>query len=249
MTRDLDLARRLAAEARSITVLTGAGLSTASGIPDFRGPQGVWTQNPKAERISTLSWYLNDPEVRRLAWQTRAWSPVWDAEPNPAHRAITELQKSGRLRGLITSNTDGLHQVAGTEDVIELHGSARRWRCESCSHGGPIAQMVDRVKAGEDDPRCPRCGGITRATVILFEEMLDPGVIDAASQAAADCDLFLAVGTSLVVYPAAGLLPLAVRSGAQVVIVNAEETPFDHLAAAVISDPIETALPTLLGLA
>ena len=227
MTRDLDLARQLVADAHSITILTGAGLSTASGIPDFRGPQGVWTQDPKAERISTLSWYLNDPEVRRLAWQSR----VWEAIPNPAHLAITALQRAGRLRALITSNTDGLHQLAGTEQVLELHGSDRDWRCESCHHSGPMAQMLDRVRSGETDPGCPDCGGIVRATTILFEEQLDPDVIDAASQAAADCDLFLAAGTSLVVYPAAGLLPLAMRSGAQVIIMNAEQTPFDRLAA------------------
>ena len=247
MTRDLDLARQLVADAHSITILTGAGLSTASGIPDFRGPQGVWTQDPKAERISILSWYLNDPEVRRLAWQSRAESPVWEATPNPAHLAITALQRAGRLRALITSNTDGLHQLAGTEQVLELHGSDRDWRCESCHHSGPMAQMLDRVRSGETDPGCPDCGGIVRATTILFEEQLDPDVIDAASQAAADCDLFLAAGTSLVVYPAAGLLPLAMRSGAQVIIMNAEQTPFDRLAAAVIHDPLQTALPAVLA--
>lgn len=244
---DPTLAQQVVSSAGSITILTGAGLSTASGIPDFRGPQGVWTQDPAAERISTLSCYLGDPAVRRLAWERRTWSPVWEARPNAAHDAITDLQVSGRLRGVITSNTDGLHQLAGTRDVVELHGSARRWRCEACGQGGPMEEMLDRVRAGETDPPCPHCGGIVRATTILFEEMLDPDVIEKAAEAAADCDVFLAVGTSLVVHPAAGLLPLALREGAAVLIVNAEETPYDDYASAVVREPIETVLPQLLA--
>lgn len=240
-------ARRMLAEAERITVLTGAGLSTASGIPDFRGPQGVWTLDPEAERVSTLSYYLTDPAVRKAAWQRRTWSPVFSAEPNAAHRALVDLERSGRLRAVITSNTDGLHQLAGSVNVLELHGSARRWRCESCGRSGPMTEMLERVQAGEDDPSCPSCGGIVRATTILFEENLDPQVIDAAVAAASDCDVFLAVGTSLGVYPAAGLLPLALRSGARAVIVNAEETEYDLYAWAVIRERIESALPRLLA--
>ena len=240
-------AHLMLADAERITVLTGAGMSTASGIPDFRGPQGVWTLDPEAERVSTLSYYLTDPAVRKAAWQRRTWSPVFSAEPNAAHRALADLERTGRLRALVTSNTDGLHQLAGSVNVLELHGSARRWRCETCRRTGSMEEMLARVTAGEADPACPSCGGIVRATTILFEENLDPEVIDAAVAAASDCDVFLAVGTSLGVYPAAGLLPLALRSGARAVIVNAEETEFDHYAWAVIRERIESVLPRLLG--
>lgn len=240
-------AHRMLTEAEHITVLTGAGMSTASGIPDFRGPQGVWTLDPEAERVSTLSYYLTDPAVRKAAWQRRTWSPVFSAEPNEGHRALAELERTGRLRAIITSNTDGLHQQAGSTNVIELHGSARRWRCESCRRTGPMEEMLTRVTAGEADPACPTCGGIVRATTILFEENLDPDVVDAAVAAASDCDVFLTVGTSLAVYPAAGLLPLAMRAGARSVIVNAEETEYDHYAFAVIRERIESVLPRLLA--
>lgn len=240
-------AAELLAGASRITILTGAGISTASGIPDFRGPQGLWTLDPKAERISTLSYYLGDPEVRRLAWRYRGTSEMWRADPNAAHRAIADLQRQGRLRGLITSNTDGLHQLAGSTGVIEVHGNARTWRCESCRATGPMEEMIARVEAGEDDPDCPHCGGIVRATTILFEEYLDPDVLDAAYAAAAGCDAFVAVGTSLTVHPAAGLVPYARGHGALIVIVNAEETPYDDLADAVFRDPIVDALPDLLA--
>ncbi len=239
-------AASLCATRSRITILTGAGISTASGIPDYRGPDGVWTKNPKAERISTLDWYLYDPEVRALAWQSKLHSPAWQARPNAAHAAVTQLQRAGRLRSCITSNIDGLHPDAGTTEVLEVHGSARRWRCEDCPARGDMAEQLDRVRGGDTDPRCPNCGGITRATTILFGENLDPDVIDAASRAAQDCDLFIAVGTSLGVYPAAGLLPLAVRAGAPAVIVNAQETPYDDIATAVIREPIADSLPALL---
>jgi NAD-dependent deacetylase len=244
--RTLAEAADLCATRTRITVLTGAGISTASGIPDYRGPDGVWTKNPKAERVSTLDWYVNDPEVRAIAWQTELHSPAREARPNAAHLAITDLQRAGRLRACVTSNIDGLHTDAGTTDVIEVHGSSRRWRCEDCPATGAMPEMLDRVLAGDRDPRCPTCGGITRATTILFGEFLDPEVIDAASRAAASCDLFIAVGTSLTVHPAAGLLPLAIRSGAPAIIVNAQETPYDDQATAVIREPIATALPHLL---
>ncbi len=242
-----ETARRMLRQAEHITVLTGAGMSTASGIPDFRGPQGVWTLDPEAERVSTLSYYLRDPAVRKAAWQRRTWSPVFSAEPNDAHRALADLERSGRLRALVTSNTDGLHQLAGSVNVIELHGSARQWRCQSCRRTGPMEEMLARVTAGEDDPDCPTCGGIVRATTILFEENLDGEVIDAAVAAASSCDVLLTIGTSLGVYPAAGLVPLAIREGARAIIVNAEETPYDQYAWAVLRDRIETVLPRLLA--
>ncbi|MFP5417467.1 MAG: SIR2 family NAD-dependent protein deacylase [Actinomycetes bacterium] len=241
-------AAELVASSSRILALTGAGLSTASGIPDFRGPQGRWTKDPDSEKISTLSHYLHDEDVRRKAWQARAHSAHWAASPNAGHLALVDLEKAGRLAGIVTQNTDGLHLLAGSspEIVHEIHGNARTWRCEDCGRTGPMREMVDRVLAGEDDPRCPECGGITRATVILFEELLDPTVLDAGVRLAEQADLVLAVGTSLVVHPVAGLVPYAFGHSARVVIVNAEETQYDYLADALLRDPIEDTLPRLV---
>lgn len=246
---DLAHARALLADAARVAVLTGAGISTASGIGDFRGPQGRWTLDPDAERVSTLSWYLSDPDVRAKAWAFRAESPVYDAQPNPAHTALVALENGARLTGLITQNTDGLHQLAGSnpELVIELHGNSRTWRCESCRATGPMIDMVRLVRAGALDPRCPYDGGIVRATTILFEEPLDPAVIDEAVASVDDADALLVIGTSLGVHPAAGLVPYAHRRGVQIVIVNAEPTDYDGLAAFVLRDPIVGIVPVLLG--
>ena len=237
------------ADAERIVILSGAGLSTAAGIPDFRGPEGLWTRDPYAELVSTLSWYLRDDDVRKAAWRRRADPAMWAAEPTRAHRAIVELERQGRLRGIVTQNTDGLHQVAGSspELVHEVHGSARTWRCEMCGRTGPMTEMVERVQAGEEDPRCPDCGGITRATVILFEEVLDPDVLQASLDAVEDCDAIVAVGTTLGVYPVAGLFPLALQQGAYGVIVNASETAFDDDADEVIRGRLDDVLPGLLG--
>lgn len=224
------------AEANRIVILSGAGLSTAAGIPDFRGPNGLWTKDPYAELVSDISWYLRDEDVRKAAWRRRCAPEVWAAQPTAAHRAIVELEKQGRLHGIVTQNTDGLHQLAGSspELVHEVHGSMRRWRCEMCGRTGPMEEMRDRVHAGEDDPRCPDCGGITRATVILFGEVLEPDVIEAAITAVEGCDAIVAVGTTLGVYPVAGLFPTAIQRGAHAMIVNDSETPMDHLAHEVV---------------
>lgn len=237
------------ADARNIVILSGAGLSTAAGIPDFRGPEGLWTRDPYAELVSTLSWYLRDDDVRKAAWRRRADPAAWAARPTRAHRAIVELERQGRLRGIITQNTDGLHQLAGSnpELVHEVHGSMRTWRCEMCGRTGPMEEMVERVRAGEEDPRCPSCGGIVRATVILFEEVLDTDVLQASVDAVEACDAIVAVGTSLGVYPVAGLFPLALEHGAYGVIVNASPTPFDDEADQVVRGQIDDVLPGLLG--
>ncbi|QIK72352.1 NAD-dependent deacetylase [Propioniciclava coleopterorum] len=246
---DLTTARDLVAHSRRILALTGAGLSTASGIPDFRGPQGRWTQDPEAERISTLSWYLEDDDVRAKAWQARAHSPARTATPNAGHLALVDLEDSGRLAGIVTQNTDGLHLLAGSTPrlVHEVHGNARAWRCEDCGATGAMAAMLARVEAGDPDPRCPECGGITRATVILFEEPLDREILDAAVELAEQADLVLAIGSSLTVHPVAGLVPYAFGHAAKVVILNAEETPYDYLASAIIREPIQDALPALVA--
>lgn len=247
VTSNPELARDLIAAATRITALTGAGISTGSGIPDFRGPQGLWTADPKADRISTLDWYLHDDHVRRLAWQYREASPMWEATPNAAHRALVRLEEQGRLRALITQNTDGLHRVAGSRAVWEVHGNVQFWRCEDCRAEGPMREAIERVRQGDPDPRCPECGGIIRATTILFGENLVPEVLQEANLAAEECDLLLAVGTSLTVMPVAGLVAVAKSTGARVVIVNGEPTPYDRRADAVVREPIEDVLPQLIG--
>lgn len=233
-----------------ITFLTGAGISTGAGIPDFRGPEGIWTKDPDAELTSTLSYYLGDAAIRRKAWQYRSQSRFWEAAPTRAHRAIAEFeQRTGRVRGIITQNVDGLHQLAGSRDALvhEVHGNVRTWRCEDCQQTGPMKDMIDRARAGEIEPRCLQCGGIIRATTILFGEMLDEAVLDAAIDAAEDCEVIIAVGTSLNVTPVASLFPLAVESGAVGYIVNAEPTPFDAWADDVLDGDIEDVLPPLLS--
>ena len=232
-----------------IVALTGAGISTDSGIPDFRGPQGVWTKDPKAERLSNVHDYLADPEVRKLSWKSRLDHPAWHAQPNAAHYALVALERKGKLHALITQNIDGLHQLAGTspEKVIEVHGTMREVVCMTCDWRGPMEPVLDRVRGGEEDPPCERCGGVLKSATISFGQPLVPHVINRAMRSAEQADLLLAVGTGLQVYPVAGAVPSAKASGARIVIVNAEPTPFDDLADAVIREPIGGVLPALCG--
>ena len=240
-------ARRWIAASSRIVVLTGAGISTDSGIPDFRGPQGVWTKNPKAEKLSNIHHYMSDPEVRKLAWQSRLAHPAWRAEPNAGHAALVGLERRGKLLALITQNIDGLHQRAGSapERVIEVHGTVHEVVCMRCERRGPMQQTLERVRDGEEDPPCIECGGILKSATISFGQPLVPEVIERASRVSMDAGLFIAVGTSLQVYPVAGLLPLAKHAGARVIIANAEPTPLDHLADAVIASPIGEVLPLI----
>jgi len=232
---------------RVLTVLTGAGISTDSGIPDFRGPQGLWTRNPGAQQLSTYQAYVSDPQVRRRSWQARRNNPAWTAEPNPAHAALAELTGSRIDTRVITQNIDGLHQKAGTpaERVIEVHGSMFSVVCVSCGDRSPMAGALARVDAGEADPGCTRCGGILKSATVMFGQRLDPVVFARAERAALGCGLFLAVGTTLSVEPAASLCRLAAGAGAAVVIVNADPTTYDELAVEVIREPIGTAVPRI----
>lgn len=234
--------------AKRVVVLTGAGISTDSGIPDFRGPQGVWTKNPVAEKMSNIHYYLADPEVRKASWQNRLSSPAWRAKPNSGHLALVELEKQRKLHALITQNIDELHQLAGNsaELVIEVHGSMRRFMCWGCGMRGPMERVLDRVRTGEDDPKCRDCGGILKSDTISFGQQLVPEVIDRAMRAAAEADLFFAVGTSLQVYPIAGAFDLARSAGAKTVIMNAQPTPFDSEADAVLPGSISELLPLLV---
>jgi NAD-dependent deacetylase len=237
-------------DAQRVVVLTGAGISTESGIPDFRGPQGVWTKNPLAEKLSNIHYYMSDPEVRKAAWKSRLEHPAWNAKPNAGHLALAALERRGKLHALITQNIDELHQMAGNspDKVIEVHGTVRKVVCMACGMIAPMKKALDRVRAGEDDPPCRDCGGILKSATISFGQQLVPDVIARASRAAGEADLFLAIGTSLQVYPVAGTVEIARAAGARVVILNAEETPFDGMADAVIRDPIGAVLPQLLGL-
>lgn len=235
-------------DASSITVLAGAGISTESGIPDFRGPQGVWTRHPERQRLFTLESYLADPEVRRAAWLERLGHPAWTAEPGPGHRALASFERSGRLRAIATQNIDGLHQAAGSDPalVLELHGTLHEAMCLACGLRTPMREVLDRVRAGEPDPPCLMCGGIQKSATISFGQTLESRVIDAAFRAAGDADLFLAVGTSLTVTPAATLCDAAKDGGATLVIVNAEPTPYDGVADVVLRGRIGEILPEIL---
>jgi NAD-dependent deacetylase len=242
-------ARKLIDAAERVVALTGAGISTDSGIPDFRGPQGLWTRNPLAEKMSNIHYYLADREVRKLSWQNRLSSPAWAARPNAGHLALVHLEKENKLHALITQNIDELHQQAGNspDKVIEVHGSMRRFMCWGCGMRGPMQLVLERVRAGEEDPECRTCGGILKSDTISFGQQLVPEVIDRAMSAAAEADVFLAVGSTLQVYPVAGAVDIARSAGAKVIIVNAQPTAFDDVADAVLPGSISEILPVILG--
>lgn len=237
------------AAAERVVVLTGAGISTDSGIPDFRGPNGVWTRDPAAEKASTLSHYVSDPDVRRAAWRNRLASPAWSAEPNAGHRALVELERQGRLHTLVTQNIDGLHQRAGSDPalVVEVHGTLHRVACLSCGETAPMERALERVRGGEEDPACRSCGGILKSATISFGQSLVAEDIERAFAAAEACDVLLALGTSLTVQPVSRLVPTAKQAGAAVVILNAEPTPYDGLADAVVAGSISEVLPRLVA--
>jgi NAD-dependent deacetylase len=226
--------------AQQITVLTGAGISTDSGIPDFRGPDGVWTRDPEAEAMVTLQSYVADPVVRERAWRERAGHPAWTAEPNAAHRALIALERAGRLRAIVTQNVDRLHQRAGSDPdrVIEIHGTIFEVECLGCGARGPMSETLRRVEAGETDPPCRGCGGILKSATISFGQAMPPDRMRAALELALSSDLFLVLGSSLVVHPAASLPSLAKENGARLAIINREPTPLDDQADIVIAGEI-----------
>ncbi|MFD7707282.1 NAD-dependent deacetylase [Streptomyces sp. NPDC059785] len=231
-----------------VAVLSGAGISTDSGIPDYRGPNGLWRRDPEAEKLVTYEYYMGDPEIRRRSWLMRRENRTLGAEPNAAHRAVAELERSGTAVRVITQNVDGLHQLAGMpgRKVLELHGSARAVVCTKCRARGSMEDALARVEAGEDDPGCLECGGILKSATVMFGERLDPVVLGEAVAITKASTVFIAVGSSLQVQPAAGLAGLAADHGARLVIVNAEPTPYDDRADDVVREPIGTALPELL---
>ncbi|MBQ0825577.1 SIR2 family NAD-dependent protein deacylase [Streptomyces tagetis] len=231
-----------------VALLTGAGVSTDSGIPDYRGPDGLWRRDPEAEKLVTYEFYMGDPEIRRRSWRMRRRNLALRAEPNAAHRAVAELERAGVPVRVITQNVDGLHQRAGMPErkVLELHGSVRAVVCTRCGARGPMEDALARVEAGEDDPPCERCGGILKSATVMFGESLDHEVLGQALAISKACEVFVAAGTSLQVDPAAGLAGVAAGHGARLIIVNAEPTPYDDIADEVIREPLGTALPALL---
>jgi NAD-dependent deacetylase len=250
VTIDLSTIAEWIRAADRVTALTGAGISTESGIPDFRGPQGVWTTDPKAERLSTLQAYMSDRDVRVEAWQARLNHPAWSAQPNPGHEALAELERRGHLHALVTQNIDGLHQVAGISEeiLVEIHGTLRDVICMACGERAPMERALERVRSGEADPECRTCGGILKSATISFGQSLVAEDMERAERAAASCDLFLAVGTSLVVYPVAYLPQVALGAGARLVLINGEQTPYDERADAILREPIGEVLPALVAL-
>lgn len=236
-------------KAARVAVLTGAGISTDSGIPDFRGPKGLWTRNPAAEKMSDIRYYVADAEVRKAAWQARLEHAAWTAQPNAGHASLAALERRGKLHALITQNIDGLHQRAGNSParVIEVHGTVHAVVCLDCGWKGPMQETLDRVRAGEADPPCRECNGMLKSDTISFGQSLVPEVLSRAAAAAQTCDVMLSIGTTLQVYPVAGLVPAAKAAGARVIIMNAQPTPFDGIADAVFSDSISDVLPKVCG--
>ena len=237
--------------AERVTVLTGAGISTDSGLPDFRGPKGLWTRDPAAERASNIDVYVSDPEVRRSNWARRASGALWgDVEPNRGHEALVHLERRGKLHLLITQNVDELHQRAGSDPqrVVEIHGTTRKVQCLACDYRDDIEVALERVRAGEDDPQCPVCGWILKSATVSFGQSLNPVDLARAERAALECDLFLAVGTTLAVSPINMTAPIAAQSGARLVIVNGEPTEFDALADVLVGGSISEVLPVICGM-
>ena len=243
----IETVRRWIAESDCVVVLTGAGISTDSGIPDFRGPQGVWTKNPQAEKTATLDHYIGSSEVRRESWKRRADSKYPEREPNAGHLALAELERRGNLDTLITQNVDGLHAKAGTslERLVEIHGNVREVMCMDCGERAAMERALARVRDGDEDPACRSCGGILKAATISFGQGLVQEDLLRAERAAQACDLLLAIGTTLGVFPIANVVPVAKSAGARVVILNAEPTQMDALGDVVIRGSISEVLPRM----
>lgn len=248
---DLSHATEIINRAAAVTVLTGAGISTDSGIPDFRGPKGVWTKNPKAEKASNIRFYVRDQAVREANWAARAAGEMWaNVEPNIGHRALVHLEQRGKLHTLITQNVDELHQLAGSDPgkVVEVHGTTRKVGCLSCAWRDDMEVAIERVRAGEADPACPLCGGILKSATVSFGQSLDAEDLRRSEVAANEADVFLAVGTSLAVFPINETVKMAHAAGASIVIVNAEPTPFDGIADVVLNSQIAEVLPAMVGM-
>lgn len=248
MDEAIESGRRLLQAAERVVVLTGAGISTDSGIPDFRGPKGLWTKDPEAEKLATIDHYVSDSAIRAKAWQRRLETMSTTYAPNPGHHALVRLEERGVLDTLITQNVDGLHLEAGTspERLVEIHGTTRDVRCLDCDDRAPISAALERVRAGEADPPCRSCGGILKTATISFGQGLVADDLARADAAARRADLMLAVGSTLGVYPIANVVPLAKAHGAPVIIVNGGPTEMDDLADLRLEGSISEVLPAIV---
>ncbi|HEX5769449.1 MAG TPA: Sir2 family NAD-dependent protein deacetylase [Nocardioidaceae bacterium] len=234
-----------------VTTFTGAGVSTESGIPDFRSPGGVWTRYDP--RDFTFDRYVGSAELRASSWAMRREFFAKQVQPNPAHLAIARIEQAGRGHGVVTQNIDGLHQLAGSTHVVELHGTAREVTCigraprqgipDGCGFTAPYTWAFEQVDAGHPDPPCPRCGGLVKSATVSFGQVMPEDALEEAARLVETADLLLTVGSSLQVRPAADLPVLAVRSGVPLVIVNDEPTPLDDVATLVVRGRAGEVLP------
>lgn len=250
MSDPFDDAVRILSDSSRILAFTGAGISTESGIPDFRGPDGIWTKVDPAD--FTITRYLANPDLRRRGWRMHVEGRLWGAraqiEPNPGHLALVDLWKAGRLAGCVTQNIDGLHLKAGLppEALAELHGNVRQVRCLDCERRWPTEEILQRVEAGEEEPRCNFCGGIVKTTTVMFGEQLPGAVVERAWEMASQADAVLAVGSTLGVWPAAEIPFAAAQQGHPLVILNRGPTEMDHLASVRIEGAAGSVLPALV---
>jgi NAD-dependent protein deacetylase/lipoamidase len=251
MSSPFDDAVRILSESSRVLAFTGAGISTESGIPDFRGPDGLWTRVDPAD--FTITRYVANPDLRRRGWRMHLEGSLWGArariEPNPGHHALVDLWQAGRLAGCVTQNIDGLHQKAGLPEtaVAELHGNIREVRCLDCDRRWPTEEILQRVEAGEEEPRCGFCTGIVKTTTVMFGEELPRGVLERAWEMAAVADAVLAIGSTLGVWPAAEIPFSAAQEGRPLVIINQGATEMDHLASVLIEGSAGVVLPALVG--
>jgi len=250
-TRDFDfLVDKVAAlilESSRVVVFTGAGISTESGIPDFRSPDGIWTKFDPDD--FTIQKFMSSEKTRRMQWQMMAeGSLLKDAEPNQAHHAVAELEKLGKLTCVITQNIDNLHQKAGSspDKVFELHGNMKFVRCMSCDRRFPVEDILQRLNK-EEIPDCQFCRGILKPGAVFFGESLPQQVLNDAIKHSRNCDLFIVIGSTLVVYPAAYMPMYAVESGAKLVIINLSSTPMDAKAAALITASAGEVMGKIVG--
>ena len=240
----IERASRIIKEGRRVVAFTGAGISTESGIPDFRGPGGLWTRYDPDD--FTIGKFLSSDEARERIWSVLLEGRFMeDVEPNPAHYALAELERMGKLMCVITQNVDGLHQKAGTKRVIELHGNMRRAKCLSCGSYYGMEEVRRLFMEGERAPRC-RCGGILKPDVVFFGESLPVDALREAERASVSSDVFLVLGSSLVVYPAALMPRYALRCGARLIIINMGETDLDGLAHVRIEGKVGEVLPKIV---
>ncbi|PLX88245.1 MAG: sigma factor regulator FecR [Desulfuromonas sp.] len=224
----VEAAAELVKQARTVSAFTGAGISTESGLADFRSPGGLWDRY----RIVTYPEFLASSDARQEYWSMRREliPTLLEASPNPAHEGLAELERRGKLTGVITQNIDGLHQEAGNSNVIELHGTNRSAACLNCGRRWPIEEIQLRLEADDLDPHCPGCDGLIKPETVSFGQSMPAAAMDAAYALAASSDLMLMIGSALEVHPAASVPPFAAENGARLIFINRTETPYDELA-------------------